>query len=291
MPGRPSIGVFPLCTDRSMPIVDVAQAAEARGFTSMFLNEHTHIPVDHSRSQYPGGGPTPETYARFWDPFVALSFVAASTSLEVGTAVSLVGEHDPIALAKAVATLDVLSGGRLVLGVGWGWNREEFEDHGRAPANRRAGVALEHVEAMRRLWSDEPAEFEGEYVRFGPSRMYPKPIQQPGPPVLLGAPMSDRNLGRIVRHADGWIPMSPFALSDDGFPGTLRDLRSRWVDAGKDPGGPRITCIQMARSPQRLSEAIERATALDIERVIVYVGELDTATTLATLDRLSEALG
>jgi probable F420-dependent oxidoreductase len=273
-----------------MPIVDVARAAEARGFTSLFLNEHTHIPVDHSRSQYPGGGPTPETYARFWDPFVSLSFVAAATSMHVGTAVSLVAEHDPIALAKAVATLDVMSGGRFVLGFGWGWNREEFEDHGRAAANRRAAVALEHVAAMRALWSEEPTAFEGDYVRFGPSLMYPKPMRKPGPPVLLGAPGSDRNLERIVRHADGWIPMIPLVLFDDTFPTILRDLRSRWADAGRASDGPHVTCIQLARTPERLAAAIDRAGELGVERIIAYVGELDEAETLATLDQLAGAL-
>src|SRR5262249_35623165 len=139
----PSVGIFPSCTDRSMPIADLARAAEDRGFTSIFLNEHTHMPVAHPRSQWPGGpGATPATYGRVWDPFVALSFVAAATDMEIGTAVCLVAEHDPIALAKAIATLDVLSHGRVVFGAGWGWNREEFEDHGRGPASTRAHVAL-----------------------------------------------------------------------------------------------------------------------------------------------------
>ncbi len=153
---RPRIGIFADCTDLSMPILELAEALEERGFEGLFLNEHTHLPVDTPRSQYPAGGPTPERYARFWDPYIALSFVAARTALEVGPCVSLVAEHDPIALAKAVATLDVLSGGRFVLGVGFGWNREEVEDHGH-DAKVRARVVEEAVAVMRALWTKEIA--------------------------------------------------------------------------------------------------------------------------------------
>jgi alkanesulfonate monooxygenase SsuD/methylene tetrahydromethanopterin reductase-like flavin-dependent oxidoreductase (luciferase family) len=123
----PKIGVFADSTDRSMPILDLAGAMEDRGFTGLFLNEHPHIPVDAPRSQIPLGGPVPERYARFWCPFAALAMVAARTSMEVGPTISLIAEHDPIALAKTVATLDVLTNRRFVLGVGWGWHREEFE--------------------------------------------------------------------------------------------------------------------------------------------------------------------
>jgi probable F420-dependent oxidoreductase len=286
----PRVGIFPSSTDRSMPIVDLARAAEARGFTSIFLNEHTHLPVAHPRSQWPGGeGATPDTYARFWDPFVALAFVAAHTSLEIGTAVSLVAEHDPIALAKAIATLDHLADGRVTVGAGWGWNREEFEGHGRGPANTRAAVALEHLDAMRALWRDDVASFDGASVHFGPCWSYPKPRQRPGPPVLLGAPTSERNLDRIVRHADGWIPMGPTALFDDALPGTLDALRTRWRDAGR-AGEPVITVVQAANRRERLDAAVERAQGLAIERVIVHVGEMPETDTVALLDRLAPAI-
>jgi probable F420-dependent oxidoreductase len=271
-----------------MPIADLARAAQDRGFTSIFLNEHTHMPVAHPRSQWPGGaGATPATYGRFWDPFVALSFVAAATDMEIGTAVCLVAEHDPIALAKAVATLDVLSHGRVVLGAGWGWNREEFEDHGRGPASTRAQVALEHVEAMKALWRDEVASFEGVHVRFPPSVAFPKPSQRPHPPVLLGAPASQRNLQRIVAHADGWIPMGPNVLFEETLERAMAELRARWLDAGRGPEGPRVMAIQATRSPQRLSTALERAEALGLERVIVHIGELDAAGSVGLLDCLA----
>src|SRR4029453_15985440 len=130
------IAIFADPPDQTMPILDFASEVDARGFSGLFLNEHTHLPVDHPTSPFPAGGATPERYARFWDPYIALAFVAASTALEIGTCVSLVGEHDAIALAKQIATLDVLSGGRFICGVGFGWLREEFEDHGHAAAVR-----------------------------------------------------------------------------------------------------------------------------------------------------------
>jgi probable F420-dependent oxidoreductase len=273
-----------------MPIVDLAIAARERGFSSIFLNEHTHLPMSHPRSQWPGGpGPTPETYGRFWDPLVALSFVAAATDLTVGTAVCLVAQHDAIALAKAVATLDVMSGGRVVFGVGWGWNREEFEDHGRGPANRRADVALEHVEAMTALWREESCGFDGAHVRFAPSAAFPKPLQRPRPPVLLGAPASERNLARVVAHADGWIPMGPNVLFEDGLESALAGLRAAWAEAGREPEGPRISVIQAAHRADRLAAALDRADALGIERVIVYVGEMGQEESIALLERLAPA--
>ncbi len=184
-----------------MPIVDLAVALEERGFSGIFLNEHPHMPVEQARSQYPPGGEIPDRYARFWDPYVALSFVAARTGLEIGTCISLVAGHDPIALAKAPATLDVLSGGRLVFGVGFGWHREEFEDHG-GPARVRAAVVEETVALVKSLWTEEVATFAGERLRLsrradrGPSR--PK---RPHPPVLLGARHCARAGARSLERA------------------------------------------------------------------------------------------
>ncbi|MFI5040787.1 MAG: TIGR03619 family F420-dependent LLM class oxidoreductase [Acidimicrobiales bacterium] len=287
---RPAVGIFPSCTDRSMPIIELARAAEERGFTTIFLNEHTHIPVDHPRSEWPGGGPTPDTYGRFWDPYIALAFVAALTGLEVGTAVSLIAEHDPLALAKAIASLDVLSGGRVVLGVGWGWNREEFEDHGRGPARLRASVMLEHLEVMRRLWAEDVASFSGDNVHLVPSHAWPKPVHGGTVPVLLGAPSSERNIDRVVAHYDGWIPMGANALFDDGLEPALTELRHRWAVAGRDGTGPRITAIQAAGSAGRLASALDRAAELDVERVIVHVGELGERDSLNLLDCLAPAL-
>jgi probable F420-dependent oxidoreductase len=279
---RVSFGIFPACTDQSMPIVDLARAAEQRGFSGIFLNEHTHIPIEHPRSTFPAGGPIPERYKRFWDPYVALSFVAATTGLEIGTCVSLVGEHDAIALAKAIATLDVLSNGRFVLGIGFGWHREEFEDHG-LPAKRRATVVRETVELMRALWTEDAAEYEGTYRRLARSWAWPKPCQQPHPPVLLGAPASAHNFARVAAWADGWIPMgSP--LLDEDFERELTDLRAVWERAGRDPAALRVTAIQWPVRPDRLRAAIDRAGELGVERVVLYMGDESEAEALRTLD-------
>jgi probable F420-dependent oxidoreductase len=286
--GLPSVGVFADCTDRSMPIVELAQELEARGFTGLYLNEHAHLPVSSERSSYPAGGDIPDRYARFWDPFIALSFVAARTSLEVGPTVSLVGEHDAIALAKAIATLDVLSGGRLLLGVGFGWHREEFEDHG-LPANVRAKVVEETVELMKRLWCDEVAEYAGTYRRLSPSRSWPKPAQQPHPPVLLGAPASQRNFERIVRWADGWIPMANPIL-EPSYAEWVAELRRRWEAAGREPDRLQMLALLTTTPTRDLPVAIERATELGVQRVAVRVNESGRDEILPRLDRLQAAV-
>jgi probable F420-dependent oxidoreductase len=167
-----------------MPLVELAVEAEARGFDAAFVPEHTHIPTAR-RTPYPDGSPLPGRYLRLWDPHVALSFVAARTDLVVGTCVALVGQHDPIAYAKAVATLDHHSGGRAVVGIGFGWNAEEFEDHG-YPPDRRWEVVAEKVRLMQQLWAEEEASFDGKWVRLSPSWAWPKPLQRPHPPVLIG---------------------------------------------------------------------------------------------------------
>jgi len=281
------LGIFADSTDRSMPIVDLAEAIEARGFSGLFLNEHPHVPMAHDRSAYPGGGDIPDRYARFWDPYIALSFVAARTALEIGPCISLVAEHDAIALAKAIATLDVLSGGRFLLGVGFGWHREEFEDHGR-PANVRAAVVEETVELMRRLWVDDVASYEGEHLRLSPSQSWPKPAQRPHPPVLLGAPASARNFARVAAWADGWIPMAS-PVFDDAFPAWLDELRRVWHAAGRE-GAPVVMPILTTVRVADLPRALERLRELDVERALVHVAEADAGPTLWRLDALAGSM-
>lgn len=283
------LGVFADLTDETMPLHDFAAEVEGRGFSGIFLNEHTHLPVDHSTSPFPGGGATPERYARFWDPYIALSFVAARTSLEIGTAVSLIGEHDPLALAHQVATLDTLSGGRFVFGVGWGWNREEFANHGRSP-KVRARVVEEWVRVMRRLWTEEVAEYDGEFVHLTPSRAWPKPVQRPHPPILLGGPPSQRNRARIAAWADGWITMGQ-DVTDPGFADDVDQLRREWAAAGREPDALRLDVIHnpIAGSPP-VEEAVERARALGAERFLYHVFEGDRDQMLRRLDRATRML-
>jgi probable F420-dependent oxidoreductase len=288
MKEAPTVGIFPACTDRSMPIVALARAAESRGFGGIFLNEHTHVPVEHPRSRFPAGGEIPERYARFWDPYVALSFVAAATRLEIGTCISLVAEHDAIALAKQIATLDVMSDGRFVLGVGWGWLREEVEDHGH-DAKDRVEVVRETVELMRVLWTEDEAVYEGRHRRVSRSRAWPKPAQPGGPPVLIGAPASERNFERVARWADGWIPMGSPLLSDE-VDEQVRALREAWMRAGRDPAMLRLTAIQWPAAPGKLRRAVERAGELGFERVVLYMADDPEPEAMAILDAASAAL-
>jgi probable F420-dependent oxidoreductase len=283
------IAVFADLTDQTMPLVDFAAEAEARGFSGIFLNEHTHLPVEHPTSAFPAGGPTPERYARFWDPFIALSFVAAATRLEVGTAISLVGEHDPIALAHQVATLDTLSGGRFVFGVGWGWNREEFANHGRPP-EVRARVLKEWVEVMRTIWTSDVAEFSGDFVQLTPSRAWPKPVQSPHPPVLLGSPPSERNWRRIAEWCDGWITMGQ-PITEPALAQDVARMREVWAQAGRDARGPRLDVIyNPVHGAAPLQAAIESSRALGAERFLYHVFDGDRDQMLRRLDRGAEAL-
>jgi probable F420-dependent oxidoreductase len=283
------VGIFADLTDQTMGLVEFAHAVEARGFEGLFLNEHTHLPVESPTSHFPPGGQIPERYARFWDPFIALSFVAATTRLVVGTGVSLVGEHDPIQLAHAAATLDTLSEGRLVLGVGWGWNREEFADHGRPPT-LRAQVVEEWVGLMREIWTHEVAAFEGRFVTLAPSRCWPKPVQKPGPPLLLGAPASERNFRRIARWADGWITMGE-AATRERLTEDLVTLREAWDAAGRGSPGPRVTVIHNpVRGGPAFDDVVAVADELDVERVLYHVFDGDRDQMLRRLDRAVSAI-
>ncbi|MEW6474995.1 MAG: LLM class F420-dependent oxidoreductase [Actinomycetota bacterium] len=198
------LGIATFPTSYSLGVVDLARAVEERGFESLFVPEHTHIPVDR-RSPWPGNGPLPEEYRQTLDPFVALGAAAAVTDhLRLGTGICLVVERDPITTAKEVATLDLLSGGRFLFGVGAGWNREEMENHGTDPATRFA-LLRERVLAMQALWTTDEAEFHGHHVDFGPVWQWPKPVQQPHPPVLV-AGNGPGTLARVLEFGDGWIP-------------------------------------------------------------------------------------
>jgi probable F420-dependent oxidoreductase len=198
------LGLVTMPIDHGIHPGELARAAEDAGFESLFFPEHTHIPASRE-TPAPRGGELPERYWRMYDPFVALAFAAAATGrLRVGTAVCLVIEHDPIVLAKEVSSLDLLSGGRLIFGVGAGWNREEMRNHGTDP-DRRFGVMRERVEAMKAIWTQEEASYHGRDVDFDRIWQRPKPLQQPHPPVLIGG-NGPRVLDRVLAYGDGWIP-------------------------------------------------------------------------------------
>lgn len=203
----PQIGLLYRQTDASMPLLDLAHAAEERRFDCIVIGEHTHIPVSRE-TPFPGtaDGSLPDAYPEFPDPYVALAFIAAQTSLRVAVGIALVAQHDPIALAKTIATLDRMSGGRLTLGVGFGWNREELANHGKSFTDRRA-IVREHVELMRALWTQTEAEYHGEHASLERSWAWPKPVQ-PTVPVLLGVQGGERGFEAVVGWGDGWLPGS-----------------------------------------------------------------------------------
>src|SRR5918912_2254477 len=194
--------MFP--TDYSIDPVELGRIAEEHGFESLFFPEHTHIPASR-RTPYPAGGELPREYFNLWDPFVALAGVAAATErLLLATGICLVVERDPIVTAKEVASLDRLSNGRFLFGIGAGWNREEMENHGTDP-RRRFSLMRERVEAMKAIWAQDEAEYHGEHVDFDPVWSWPKPAQEPHPPVLVGG-NGERVLDRVVRYGDEWMP-------------------------------------------------------------------------------------
>jgi probable F420-dependent oxidoreductase len=224
------VGAFYFPADYGINIAELAKALEDRGFDSLFVPEHTHIPASR-KSPFPGGGELPKRYSHTHDPFVALSFAAAATKkLKLGTGILLVPQHEPIVTAKAIASLDQLSGGRFIFGIGGGWNVEEMENHG-AKYQTRFKQMREHVLAMKELWTKEEASFDGEFVKFDRVWSWPKPAQRPHPPIILGGE-TDHTLRRVIEYCDGWFPRPRGGF--DVVKGVAH-LRQMAEKAGRDP--------------------------------------------------------
>jgi probable F420-dependent oxidoreductase len=269
------IGTFYFPTDYGIDVRELAAALEARGFESLCFCEHTHIPASR-RTPFPSGGELPKRYAHTHDPFVALSFAAAATrKLLLGTAVCLVTEHDPIVTAKSVASLDQLSGGRFIFGVGAGWNAEEMENHGTNFATRFA-LMRERVLAMKAIWTEEEAAFHGKFVNFDPIWSYPKPLQRPHPPILLGGE-TDHTLKRVVEYCDGWLPR--FRPDFDAKNQVAR-LRRAAEAVGRDFGTLSITVF---RPPPDAATLVAFREA-GIQRVLLEVPDLGRDEILRVLD-------
>ena len=279
-------GVVCFPTDTSIEPQDLAPALEARGFESLFYAEHTHIPTSR-RSPFVGGGELPAMYWHSHDQFVALSIAAATTrTLKLGTGVTLVTEHDPINLAKAAASLDRLSGGRLLFGIGAGWNAEEMEDHGVAFADRWK-VTRERMLAIRSIWRDDVPEYHGHFVDLPPMWCWPKPLQAGGPPVLMGA-YSKWVPARIAEYCDGWMPIE--GLIDD-IPGALVDIRAAMQARGRDPSRLDVTVLAEVRAQRGLDPArLERMLATGANRVLLPLADFPRDEALAILDEYAEAI-
>ncbi len=272
-------GLTMFATDQVMRPDDFARAAEERGFVSLYVPEHTHIPV--SRRTPPPSGDTvlPDYYKRPFDPFVAMAMAAAATErLRVGTGICLVAQRDPIVTAKAVASLDHLSGGRFVFGVGFGWNADEIEDHG-IEMRRRRDVAREHLLAMQRLWADDEASFEGEYVHLPPSWSWPKPTQKPWPPVLIGGAAGPKLFAHVAEYADGWIPIGGAGVRE-----ALPQLHRAMEAAGRDPATARVIPFGTIPDPGKL----DYYASIGIDEVVLRVPAGDHDTVVPALDEYSK---
>ncbi|MEJ7584569.1 MAG: LLM class F420-dependent oxidoreductase [Acidimicrobiales bacterium] len=231
------IGLLSFVTDESMPVIGLATEAEDRGFESLLVPEKTHLPVSQ-RTPWPGGV-LPEDYKRTYDPFVALAAAAAVTKrIRLGTGICMAVARDPIITAKEVASLDALSNGRFVFGVGYGWNAEEIEDHG-VPFANRAAVLREKVLAMKAIWAGDEAGFQGEHVSFEPTWSWPKPRQQPHPPIVMGSRASAANFRDIAEYCDGWMPIEYFGKTI----GKLPALRAAFEQAGRDPDAADVSVM------------------------------------------------
>ena len=269
------LGVTAFLTDRDVSPADLAVAVEERGFDSLYLPEHTHLPVRAGVPPALVEGVHPDDYRRSLDPFVALSMAAAVTErITLGTGVVLAAQHDPIVLGKQVATLDHLSGGRVVLGIGFGWNRAEAADHGVVFAERRA-VAREHVLCMQALWSQEQAEFHGDHVHLDACWSWPKPLQQPRVTTLVGGGAHPGVFAAIAEYADGWMP-----IGGSGIAEALPRLRRAVEAAGRDPGSVRVVPFGTVPSTGKL----EHYRSLGVDEVVLRVPSGQAGAMLATLD-------
>jgi probable F420-dependent oxidoreductase len=243
-------GIVLFTSDRGIAPAKAAQLAEARGFHTFYVPEHTHIPVKRE-APHPGtedGSLPDDRYMRTLDPWVSLAGAAVVTSrIELATAVALPVEHDPITLAKTIASLDHLSGGRVMMGTGFGWNTDELTDHGVPPGKRRT-VLREYIEAMRALWTQEQAAYDGAFVKFGPSWAWPKPVRG-DVPVLIGAAGTDKTFEWIARTGDGWITTP----RDDDIVSRVARLQEIWTGAGR-PGAPRVVALDGKPDAARLAE-------------------------------------
>jgi probable F420-dependent oxidoreductase len=274
------VAIFP--TDYAIRPDEVARAAEQRGFESIFFPEHTHIPTSR-RTPYPGGGELPREYSHTIDPFVAMTMAAAATkTLKLATGICLVIERDPILLAKEVASVDLASNGRVIFGIGGGWNSEEMENHGTAFKSRWK-LLRERTEAMKELWTKEQASYHGEFVNFDPVWCWPKPVQKPHPPVLIGT-HGPRALQRVVRYCDGWLPNA--GRKADLLP-QIAELRRVAEQAGRDPKTISITAF--AAPPDRAT--LDSYEAAGAERAVFFLPPEGRDKVLPVLDKQAKLIG
>ena len=282
-------GAMMFSTDYSIRPDDLAKLLEDRGFESMWVPEHSHIPADR-RSPWPGGKELPQEYWHTYDPFVALTAAAAATTtLKVGTGICLVIERDPIMMAKEVASVDRLSNGRFIFGIGGGWNREEMANHG-TRSRSRWRLLRERILAMKEIWTQEEAEFHGEFVNFDKMWAYPKPVQRPHPPILMGGD-GPTTFDRVVEYCDGWMPIS--GRPQSGGPSLqekIAMLRRQAEEAGRDPASINITTFRGPDGSQPEPDAIRRLEEAGVDRVIFGLPSAERDTVLPIIDQCAKLI-
>jgi probable F420-dependent oxidoreductase len=267
-------------TDYSMTSVALARALEERGFESVWAPEHSHIPVSR-KTPYPGGGDLPKEYYDAMDPFVTLAAAGAvTTKIKLGTGVLLVQQRDTIQTAKLVASIDQVSGGRFLFGVGGGWNQDEMENHGTVYASRFKRMR-ESIEAMKEIWTKTKAEYHGEFVNFDPMMAWPKPVQKPHPPIIVGGawPHAAR---RVIRYGDGWIPL----VARNDLPGIIPEFHKMVREAGRDPASIELT----AWGAPEDADAIKRFRDLGISRVVTTFRPESADKVMPAMDRWAKLL-
>ena len=285
------IGISFFPTEYSIQLTELAVELEQRGFESLMVCEHSHIPASR-KTEWPGGGELPKEYYHTYDPFIALSFAAGATkTLKIGTSICLVPQRDPFNLTKQVASLDCLSGGRFIFGIGGGWNVDEMENHG-ATYNSRFKILRETILAAKQLWTEDQGEYHGEFINFDPAFSAPKPRQTPHPPILLGG-NTDHTLRRVVEYCDGWLPMGPSNMTDG-----MARLRRIAEEAERDMATLQTTVFQMAslttlveQSDESDKVALEGYKNAGVNRVLLLLPTADRDTCLKTLDDYMPLLG
>ena len=271
------IGIMMFSTDQTVAPAPLARMIADRGFEAMFLPEHSHIPATRT-TPYPRGGDLPPEYYRTYDMFVGLAAASvAAPELTLGTGITVVPQHDPIYLAKQTASLDRISGGRFVFGIGYGWNADEIEHHG-VPYKKRRSIAREKMLAVRQLWTEELAAFDGEYVSISPSYQWPKPVQPSGPPVVIGGLAGPKLFEHIAEYADGWAPIGPRTIME-----SLPDLQKAFEEAGRDPASIRLHAFDSRTEPS----LVEHYASLGVERLVLNIAPHDQDGLARVLDELA----
>jgi len=276
------IGAYMFATDYAIRPDELARLLEERGFESFWVPEHTHIPASR-KSPWPGGPDLPRDYWHTYDPFIALTAAAAVTSkLKLATGICLVIERDPIVMAKEIASLDYLSGGRFIFGIGGGWNAEEMEDHG-TRFRSRWRLLRERILAMKEIWSKEEAEYHGEYVNFDKLWSYPKPVQSPHPPIIMGGDGAT-TFDRVIEYCDGWIPIGGRSAQGPSLPEKIAMLRRQASEAGRDPASISVSLFGLR--PE--ADVVKRMEEAGVDRIVFGLPSEDRESVLPLIDQYAK---